>query len=91
MLLITCPWCGPREDLEFRCGGESHIRRPAPAETVSEEEWGDYMFTRQNPRGVHLERWVHVFGCRRWFKTRFFAGSKLDRFQREMAENRRPC
>jgi hypothetical protein len=29
--------------------------------------------------------------CRRRFKTRFFAGAKLDRFQREMAENRRPC
>jgi hypothetical protein len=30
-------------------------------------------------------------GCRRWFKTRFFVGAKLDRFQREMAENRGPC
>ncbi len=29
--------------------------------------------------------------CRRWFKTRFFAGAKLDSFQREMAENRGPC
>jgi TolB-like protein len=28
--------------------------------------------------------------CRRWFKTGFFAGAKLDRFQREMAENRGP-
>jgi transposase-like protein len=32
-----------------------------------------------------------VGGCRRWFKTRFFAGAKLDSFQREMAENRGPC
>ena len=69
MLLITCPWCGPREELEFRCGGESHIRRPGPAETVSDEDWGDYMFARQNPRGVHFERWVHTFGCRRWFNV----------------------
>ena len=29
--------------------------------------------------------------CRRWFKTRFLAGAKLDRFQREMAKNRGPC
>ena len=32
-----------------------------------------------------------ILDCRRRFKTRFFAGAKLDRFQREMAENRRPC
>jgi heterotetrameric sarcosine oxidase delta subunit len=22
---------------------------------------------RKNPKGVHLERWVHRLGCRRWF------------------------
>jgi Sarcosine oxidase, delta subunit family len=24
MLLIPCPWCGEREETEFRCGGEAH-------------------------------------------------------------------
>jgi Sarcosine oxidase delta subunit len=29
MMLIDCPFCGPRAELEFTCGGESHIaRRP---------------------------------------------------------------
>ena len=69
MLLITCPHCGPRDELEFRCGGESHIARPGPAETVSDEDWGGYLFTRGNPKGVHLERWLHVYGCRRWFNV----------------------
>lgn len=69
MLLINCPWCGPREELEFRCGGESHIHRPESVEGVSDEDWGHYMFTRLNPRGVHFERWVHTFGCRRWFNV----------------------
>ena len=69
MLLMTCPWCGPREDLEFRCGGESHLVRPGPAETVSDVEWGGYLYTRQNPKGVHYERWTHVHGCRRWFNV----------------------
>lgn len=69
MLLISCPWCGPREELEFRCGGESHIRRPGPAATVSDEEWGGYLFQRLNPKGVHYERWIHAFGCRRWFNV----------------------
>ena len=69
MLLITCPWCGPREEIEFRCGGQSHIARPGPATTVPDEEWGDYLFTRANPRGIHYERWVHAFGCRQWFNV----------------------
>lgn len=69
MLLLTCPWCGPREELEFRCGGESHIQRPGPAAAVSDARWGDYLFARQNPRGVHFERWVHAAGCRRWFNV----------------------
>lgn len=67
MLLIDCPWCGPREELEFRCGGESHVSRPGPAETVSDVDWGAYLFLHRNPKGLNFERWVHVFGCRRWF------------------------
>ena len=29
MLLIPCPWCGERDETEFRCGGEAHIARPS--------------------------------------------------------------
>ena len=28
MLLITCPYCGERPELEFRNMGEAHIARP---------------------------------------------------------------
>ena len=28
MLLIDCPWCGPRDECEFSYGGEAHIKRP---------------------------------------------------------------
>ncbi len=69
MLLIECPWCGPRDEIEFHCGGQSHIARPEPYDQVSDETWGDYLFTRINPKGLHLERWVHVFGCRQWFNV----------------------
>ncbi|HEY3811956.1 MAG TPA: sarcosine oxidase subunit delta [Caulobacteraceae bacterium] len=65
MLLIKCPFCGERDEIEFRCGGESHIQRPAS--DVSDETWGAYLFARENPRGVHFERWVHHAGCRQWF------------------------
>ena len=69
MLLITCPWCGERDEVEFHCAGESHIVRPGPPEAVSDEEWGNYLYQRINPKGVHFERWVHRFGCRRWFNV----------------------
>lgn len=69
MMQIECPWCGPREEFEFRCGGESHIQRPGPAEEVSDARWADYLFSRNNPRGIQYERWLHAFGCRRWFNV----------------------
>jgi sarcosine oxidase subunit delta len=69
MLLISCPWCGPRDEIEYQCGGQSHITRPEPPEAVSDETWGDYLFFRENPKGVHYERWLHAFGCRRWFNV----------------------
>ena len=68
MLLIHCPYCGPRAEIEFRCGGESHIARPDPA-TATDEAWHEYLFLRQNPKGLHFERWWHIHGCRRWFNA----------------------
>ncbi|PHR60528.1 MAG: sarcosine oxidase subunit delta [Robiginitomaculum sp.] len=67
MLQINCPYCGPRSEVEFRCGGESHIKRPGPPEDVSDAEWSEYLFFRKNPKGIHFERWLHRFGCGRWF------------------------
>jgi sarcosine oxidase, subunit delta len=69
VLLIHCPWCGPREEGEFSCGGEAHIVRPAHPEALSDEAWADYLFLRKNPCGPHLEQWVHTYGCRRWFNV----------------------
>jgi len=67
MLKIDCPYCGPRAEIEFRCGGEGHIQRPEPYDQVSDKEWAEYLFYRENPKGVHRERWLHRHGCRRWF------------------------
>lgn len=69
MLYIECPWCGPRVETEFRCGGESHIQRPGPPEQVSDKEWANYLYFRENPKGVHFERWQHRYGCGRWFNV----------------------
>ncbi len=69
MLLINCPWCGHRDQTEFTCHGEAHLLRPENPAELSEEAWGDYLFFRQNPKGMHRERWVHSHGCRRWFNV----------------------
>ena len=69
MFTIECPWCGTRDQSEFTCHGEAHIARPLDTEKLSDEEWGDYVFFRKNPKGTHSERWVHAFGCRRWFNA----------------------
>ena len=42
--------------------------RARPPE-VDDATWTSYLFTRENPAGVHLERWVHRYGCGRWFNV----------------------
>jgi len=69
MLLIRCPWCGERHQSEFIYGGEAHIARPADPDSISDEAWGHYLFLRKNPKNYHRERWLHSFGCRRWFNA----------------------
>lgn len=69
MLLLECPYCGPRAEIEFRYGGESHIQRPGPHTEVSDAEWADYLYLRKNAKGEHRERWLHASGCRRWFNV----------------------
>ena len=69
MLLINCPYCGPREEDEFTYGGEGHIIRPPEPDTLSDEQWAEYLYYRKNPRGRHLEQWNHSAGCRRWFNA----------------------
>jgi sarcosine oxidase subunit delta len=67
MLRISCPWCGPRDEIELRWGGEVPLSRSGPPESVSDQAWADYLFYRENPKGWVRERWVHAAGCRQWF------------------------
>ena len=69
MLLIECPYCGERPELEFVYGGEAHIARPAAGAEVSPGQWSDYLYARTNSRGVHAERWRHTRGCGRFFNA----------------------
>jgi sarcosine oxidase, subunit delta len=67
MLRIPCPYCGTRDEPEFIFGGPSHVTRPE--HEVDDATWADYLFTRDNPVGVHFERWQHVYGCAQWFNV----------------------
>ena len=67
MLLIPCPHCGSRPEIEFVCGGAAGVVRPNSPAALSDDEWTEYLFIRANPRGAHRERWWHVGGCRQWF------------------------
>ena len=41
--------------------------RAAEPGALDDAAWADYLFMRNNPKGVFAERWVHQAGCRRWF------------------------
>ena len=69
MLLIPCPWCGPRDETEFRYGGQAGIVTPPDPDAIDDTAWADYLFMRDNPKGPFAERWCHTSGCRRWFNV----------------------
>lgn len=88
MLLVHCPYCGPRPELEFRCGGEAHIARPADASQLTDEQWAGFLFFRTNPKGLHAERWLHIHGCQRWFNA--VRDTVSDRFQQTFPTGEKP-
>jgi heterotetrameric sarcosine oxidase delta subunit len=64
MLLIPCPWCGPRDEPEFQFGGEPATR---PSADVTDETWANYLYLKNNRKGGHRELWCHAGGCGQWF------------------------
>lgn len=66
MLILTCPYCGIAcDETELSPGGEAHLKRFGPGS--SDEDFEVYLFQRENPKGVHFERWRHAHGCGKWF------------------------
>jgi len=62
-MIITCPYCGPRDSSEFVYQGEGGRTRPDPAST-DQAEWNAYVYDRVNTAGEHDEIWQHSGGCR---------------------------
>ena len=57
MKLMPCPLNGLRDITEFVCGGEV---KTAPDSTCSDDQWSDYVFMTDNPRGLAREWWCHT-------------------------------
>jgi len=66
MLTLHCPYCNENVDeTDLHAGGEAHLKRFGPGS--SDDDFEDYLFMRENPKGVHFERWHHSYGCGKWF------------------------
>jgi len=66
MLILHCPYCGMDVDeTDLHAGGEAHLKREGPG--ASDDAFEDYLFMRENPKGVHFERWRHAYGCGKCF------------------------
>ena len=50
MLLIPCPWCGPRNQVEFTYGGDATLKRPP--QDAPMQAWYDFVYLRDNPCGA---------------------------------------
>jgi heterotetrameric sarcosine oxidase delta subunit len=67
MLRIPCPWCGERDETEYRYRGDASRARPAADAGL--EAFNTFVFQRDNLRGWHVEWWLHVGGCRRLLRV----------------------
>jgi methylglutamate dehydrogenase subunit B len=66
-MLIPCPHCGVRPVEEFTFNGDASLRRPEGDDPVA---WHDYIYLRDNPKGVFDEYAHHAGGCRAWLVVR---------------------
>jgi sarcosine oxidase subunit delta len=69
VLLIVCPYCGKRPEIEFTYGGQAHLVRPAQPSQLDDQAWAEFLYMRSNTKGVYAERWRHAHGCGRFFNA----------------------
>lgn len=60
MQIFSCPFCGHRDETEFHFVVEAGTTRPEPAELVSDEEWANYLYLNDAPKGAAREIWLHL-------------------------------
>ncbi len=64
-MLIACPHCGPRAQVEFTYERPMDAILPLDA---SPAEAARILYQRENPRGWSEELWRHTYGCRSWLR-----------------------
>ena len=69
MQIFPCPFCGPRDEIEFHYVGEPKAR-PEPAGSVSDAEWADYLGFNANAKGAVREIWLHLACMEMFVMTR---------------------
>ena len=69
MLVIDCPYCGKRPEIEFSYAGQAHLVRPRDPSALDDNAWAEYLYMRANTKGMHAERWRHAHGCGRFFNA----------------------
>jgi heterotetrameric sarcosine oxidase delta subunit len=65
MMLIACPYCGPRAHVEFSY--ERPVEAIVPL-SASPEQTAAILYHRANPRGASVELWRHSQGCGAWLR-----------------------
>ncbi|WP_010216321.1 sarcosine oxidase subunit delta [Sphingomonas sp. PAMC 26621] len=67
MLLIDCPHCGERAQVEFVYERtlDSIVTPGMPPEVAVAR-----LYARANPVGLDDELWRHAYGCRQWIVLR---------------------
>ena len=69
MLLLVCPYCGKRPEIEFSYGGQAHLERPRQPSQLDDRDWAEFLYMRVNTKGIYAERWRHARGCGRFFNA----------------------
>ena len=63
MLRLECPICGPRDHDEFTYLEDGSVTYPKLSND-DQNAWFEAVYLRDNPRGIHSEKWHHTLGCR---------------------------
>lgn len=91
---IVCPYCGERGNEEFSYLGDASPGRPEPLTAHATEKFAEYVYLRDNPRGLLRELWYHAAGCHSWLvvtrNTITHAISSVE-FARDIATARAPA
>ena len=60
MQLFPCPFCGTRDETEFRYVAETGKTRPPDDRTTAAADWAAYLYMQANHKGDTREVWCHL-------------------------------